>query len=260
MKTRSKMPAMLFTVVLLFGMSASSVLAEDGKDQLSAWKFDEIRMSVSLPDSWYVFTTDNIKANPNFEYVSSDEKLMLKLFKKNNLVFNAIASDLNCEISCAASHSLKSNRINNFNSLSSEELKAQAESLVDYDFVSKKSNLDYNAYKIVTVNGLTYICLQGQLLSSEDYETVSANFLQYSTIVNGDYVQFEFYRYDGDITDEDRLLMSSVIDSIQFDEIEADSSIDTDILLKIIAIVAVIVLLIGSVIWHLVYYRKSKRN
>jgi hypothetical protein len=185
-------------------------------------------LSVSLPDSW------------------EEEDL-----NRTGVIYHAVCEDGGLEMSIYTARSLRSNLINNWNSLPEEQLRSQAESACG----KERNGTRYDAWQLFTTDQLTFLRFDGVMLGSD--ESTTAYFSQYTTIANGGTLQVTFYRTDRQLSEDEQSDAAGIVRSLHFDTLKTERSIDRKIAIQLAVLTLVILALIASVILNIRRYRRK---
>ena len=246
-------------LLLIFDSNVIIATASEDKNINKTYTCDEIGMSLSLPEEWYVFTEDNLNDNPNYAFINSDKDTMKKHFANNSLAFDCLEPGGKTELSCIINHSFKSNKIVNMKNMSINDLNSQGKALIKYDYIEEEKNLIYSSYEILD-NDLRFLVLNGTLLDHNDLTTELAEFIQYTTIVNGENITFQYYSYGDEISLNEKEVSKEIINSIKFDTTSNQIKYSTDLILKALGIILFLILAILSVLWHIRRYKRKLKQ
>lgn len=184
-------------------------------------------LHIQLPSSWNQTKLDN---------------------KDENLIYHAENGDL--ELGIYSKRDLKSNLTNSWANYSNEQLRDLAETAMDTH--KKKSGTVISNWSQFDNKQMRFLRFQGKVVNEEGDVKY---FTQYTTIQNGGTLQFSFYK-ETNFTNADIAIMDSLVKSAHYDTITG-RSVDTIIICKLSALLLVIVLLVGSVIWNIRRYRRK---
>ncbi|MGM9662957.1 MAG: hypothetical protein ACI3WR_07715 [Oscillospiraceae bacterium] len=184
-------------------------------------------LSLTLPDSWEETELD-----------------------REGLLLHAMSGDGRFELGLASSRTLRTNYVNNWKDVPVSQLEEQAEALCSQ--TSKQMRL--TGWSLLEQPQMRFLVFSGELLD-ESSGAVTSGFTQYTTIVNGGTLQLTFY-YDGALSDSDRAEFDALAESLRFDTLTG-RSFDRDLVLKMAGLAAVVLLLIASLVWNILRYRRK---
>lgn len=165
---------------------------------------DELNLTVSIPDIYYVVTRSTDADDPVFDTLEMTKAELMSKFEKSNVYLNAFCIDSNEEIVI----NMDTISINDLNSFSDSYLNDYASSFIDEYEDFGISILDYEIYQHKQMNFIKIHFYYGLL---------SAYGMQYYTVYDNQAINFTLYSYAGDISSAQKLRIRSVVDSITFD-------------------------------------------
>lgn len=171
---------------------------------------------------------------------------------REGLLLHAVSSDGRFELGLASNRTLRTNHVNNWKDVPLSQLEAQAEALCGQE--SKQMRL--TDWALLEQPQMRFLVFSGELLD-EDSGGVTSSFTQYTTIVNGGTLQLSVY-YDGALSAEEKETLDALAESLRFDMLTG-RSYDRDLVLKLAGLAAVILLLLASLVWNILRYRRKHR-
>lgn len=169
--------------------------------------------------------------------------------EEKNVIYQGESKADNLEARIYSVRNLKTNKIHNLKSMSLSELETQAQETVLNQ--EEESPVKIKSWEILEIEDIVFLVFDGTILAEDDLKQYIT---QYMTIVNGGSLQITFYSDDSFTNAQDEII-KDVISSIKFTNI-TEPSIDKKIIIELSAIFIGIILLIGSVIWHIKRYRR----
>ena len=159
----------------------------------------ETDITIDVPDSWYVFTRDNIKDNAELESLQIQYEYMKNMFESNYAYMDAFViyddgSSLEMFVRVK-----ENNAIMNLSNYSDEEVMELSGELAD--------NGGYSNYDVY---------VEDYKFAVSKYAQQDVNLIEYYTIVNGYGYTITFQKLNN-YTSEEEKLIESIIDTIEFD-------------------------------------------
>ena len=182
-------------------------------------------------------------------YINFPSSFIETQMEEKNVLYHGESKADNFEVRVYSVRNLKTNKIHDLKNMSPSELETQAkETALNKD---EDSPVKINSWELLETEDIVFLVFDGTILAEDNSKQYIT---QYMTIVNGGSLQITFYS-DDSFTDAQDEIIKSVISSIKFTNI-TEPSIDRKIIIELSAIFIGIVLLIGSVIWHIKRYRR----
>ncbi|PKM90472.1 MAG: hypothetical protein CVU87_02015 [Firmicutes bacterium HGW-Firmicutes-12] len=223
---------------------------------LSSCRYEEGAFSLSLPADWILFTPDIADEDPNLSIMDTNGETLRNKMLENNVVFNSVYPDLSQEVTVSWFKNIRSRVTFDYNILQPDALSEQAQSIIDHEFdgdINVPSYLSFDKYH----NGQAlFLRFKGVIMKGE---TSYAEFIQYSTVINGNACNISLHTYGQSLTAKDEVLLQEIIDSLSFDEVLKKTA-DRKITLTLIGIIVLTIFMIASAVWSIIRYRKKMKN
>lgn len=229
--------------VFLFFCFSKVVLAESTKYELP-----DIKMSVYIPDSLYVFTRDNLDNNPILDSYNADKETILNEMLNFDIYLDATTPDGMTEVFIKVSESDGSKDYNNFNFISEDILNTYSST-----YTSGFGAEEYFKHK--TAQAL-FIHFNYELYNTTLEENTWNS--QYFTMINKQEVIVVLRSLTGNITSEQENMLSEIVDNISFYEILENEELDNNKGSGIYFIILIIVLGIATIIFETIKKGKIK--
>lgn len=192
-----------------------SAYADDTK--LTSYQLYNSNMSISLPDGWYFNTQKEI--DKSFLNVTENSAVRLKKYLlQQHVEYNLVSKDLKSELNVIVLHNTKTKLVFDFNTLEEEKLWSQIESLASTGNSNDKANIStsYSEYDVKKIGKCIYTYIVGEM----EEENQDSLITQYSTIINGYGINVSMKSYDKSRFEENSELLSSIVNSIQINEVK----------------------------------------
>ena len=211
------LPALgILSVCLVFlNFCCEPAYADDSK--LTNYQLYNSNMSISLPDGWYFNTQKEI--DKSFLNVTENSAVRLKKYLlQQHVEYNLVSKDLKSELNVIVLHNTKTKLVFDFNTIEKEKLWSQVESLASTGNSNEKANIStsYSDYDVKKIGKCIYTYMVGEM----EEENQDSIITQYSTIINGYGINISMKSYDESRLEEDSELLSSIVNSIQINEIK----------------------------------------
>lgn len=223
---------LICVVALLVTTSLTAVFA----DTVRNYKIKEIGLTVSLPAYMNVITRETSTNDEVYKkYGTSGEDLT-----ELNMYLVAYSADTTQTLSITVTEDDNSKKVKNYNTLSESQLNEIK------DNYSEDKNCQ--SCTIETYNDLVYFnsMINMQLSESSEISDYSMSSMQCDTLIDGKYYHFNLISADGAISDDDKELMTSILESAVYDSEE--KFLDANIIGFIGVVVGVLVLLVVFVL------------
>lgn len=223
---------LICVVALLVSTAFTTVFA----DTVRAYKMKEIGLTVSLPAYMNVITRETSTSDEVYKkYGTSGEDLT-----ELNMYLVAYSADTTQTLSITVTEDKNSKKVKNYNTLSESQLNEIK------DNYSKDKNC--MSCTIETYNDLVYFnsMINSQLSDGDENSDYSMSSMQCDTLIDGKYYHFNLISADGAISDDDKELMTSILESAVYDSEE--KFLDANIIGFVGIVVGVLVLLVIFII------------
>lgn len=242
---------MLFLAAALFPASA---LAETSQAPMTECVLEEGNIFVDLPCGWYFNTPEQIDRD-FLKVTENKERKLEKFLRESNIAYNLVSSDLKEEINVIMVSTSQTKTMFNFNLLDKETLEDRAQMLIDKGPQEDDSGkTTYASYEIKSIGDCTFTVLCGSM----EREEGKADFVQYTTVVNGYGITFSYRAYEGADSEKGSALMENIVASLDVKVIE-DADIKTQFIKQMIPYILLVAGVVGFTIFMFVrQLRKSK--
>ncbi len=175
---------------------------------------EEFGFTVTMPEDCHILTRDREQTAEAWGAFGEERQArVMQNFLNNDVYVNAVAKDLSYEIILSVRQGEDYNRVFDLGILSDEQIASgYAES---FRTVAKQIGIDPDEITVYSNGNLKYVRAEGVLSNGEQQIGV----IYYTTIVNGISLQCNFKSVSGTVSEEQRKMMQSVVDSIHFKEI-----------------------------------------
>lgn len=182
---------------------------------------DSADLSLEIPDSWYIFTRDNLDNNPDLEELELTEDYVMDYFLEYSIYVNAFDADY--DFYAYMSYTEDVGSLPDYYDFELEE--------VAKDLMNQYGASSYEIYD----NDYKYIRIE---YTSNDYYIID-----YYTIIDDQSYIFSIQKLE-ELTNEDRDLMEDIVDSIHFDNYVDEDSNELMIVIAGVSIVVVLMLVV----------------
>ena len=197
-----------------FGTAAAPSWADQDGAGLSAEpvRVESIGMEMQVPEGWVTLTQEMAEDDPVFTENHMDGASMIKNYQENGILIDSLNMENRVEFNVALSG--KDENIIQLTQFSDEDVRIYAEGLTTPD---TDNGLSFHDYEIYDHDQLRFIAGEAEIKSNG--ETMGTG-QQYYTIVNGNRLCFQMVSFDGELSQEDRQMFRSMIDSVHFDSLQ----------------------------------------
>lgn len=203
MKSIIKLIIAIVMLSLLVSTPALAISASEG----TAYRIDELGMSVNMPSDLYVFTRNIDPDDPRPSYFRLNREAFINYFNDHNIYLNAISEKVLYEINIMMVTNTNQN-VRNFTEYTDAELQAFLKSSAS---TYEMENVNYVKSDIYTGNP------QFRFVRSSFIKTNGTNLaygIQYFTVFDGKEINVVLDSYDKAITPDREAIISKVIDNI----------------------------------------------
>ncbi len=227
-----------FLILLLTVWSSISVMGESSTE----YTVDEIGVTLSLPSSMTVVTRST---SSNDEALAS-HNTSIEDFLEYGVYLQGYSQDGTQVFSLTMNQDSSSKEVVNYNKLEENQL---AEIKESYSTQENCQSCSMDKY-----NGIIYF---DTILSSTDENGKTVHMTQADTVVDGKYYHYILQSADGEISESDKALMTSVLESVKYKNSGDDNTNSAVMTFVWIVLTALIVVVIALVIFMLI---KKKRR
>ena len=199
-----KLLSFIACLILLFSMPGFAMA--DGRLSVTG-----AGMSLSIPDGYYVFTYDTPSEYEGWTKLNLDQDYLIQYFQQNNMYLNAIAPDASQEIVVTQVTGEEQEYLFNL-ALYEDEVLSESFNELEKEF--KAIGAKTGDMSFYTSGEQKYIYFD--FFREEAGQKVNSS--MYSTIYNGKTLNITMHLYGGEIGENERNLLKSVVDSVEFSE------------------------------------------
>ncbi len=171
------------------------------------YRFDDLKMSVSVPRDYYVITRDSESDDEVFKTLNLGYDETMIAFRNSDIWLRAYDPDQIFWISVIVTTTDESKTINNYSDISASERKDILENL--------KNEATVNSAVEVKHNNIIFFDTAGKTESSGR----KLYFQQSNTVVNGMQIDLVLQKYDEDINSSESKVLTNLANSLEFDNI-----------------------------------------
>lgn len=223
MKRLSVLWGLLLTFLLVF---SSDVLAD------TEYYIKEGGFTVTVPDGYYIIHKDMAENDPTLELVGMTSEEINSFLQERYTFIDVIDPDFKYEVSVVVLEDENSRKIFNLNNFTNEQI-LNSRGRIDEDDLSSQTSkelsqlqgiadsVDYDSdsIKVIQTPQCKFIEVKGVV----HYDASDASGKINYTVVNGKSISLNLSLYDEAALNEASMLLSSMTDSMVFDEIEGSS-------------------------------------
>lgn len=197
-RTGALLAAVLMT--LAFALQAAAL---DEK-----YRFDELKMSVSVPRDYYVITRDSDSDDEAFKALNLGYDETMIAFRNSDIWLRAYDPDQIFWLSVIVTTTDESKTINNYSDISASDRKDIVENL--------KKEATVNSAVEVKHNNIIFFDTTGKTESNSR----KLYFEQSNTVVNGMQIDLLLQKYDEEINPSESKVLTNLAKSLEFDDIK----------------------------------------
>ncbi len=218
------------------------------------YEVSPVNMKISLPDDMYVLTRDIDENAPALKACDITKEDMVKSFKASDIYLRAIKPDFSYDVTVTTVKNADTTTINNLTELDEKELQEVIDNLLEQNVYTGCSKSNFNNTLFLSLE-LEYDSSNTKIYGIQEY-----------TIINGTKVVITFQSYSGEMTDEQKSIMNTIMKSVTFKDIDPrpqvsidpGSSLITDIDVRYIYIIILAVIGIAALTSMIVVGMKYK--
>lgn len=183
-------------------------------------------LDLELPDSWYVFTRDNLNNNPDLEELELTEEDIMDYFLEYDLYANAFDDNYDFYIYMSTTQDI--GNLDDYYNFEVDDLATELMNMYGAD----SYEIYDNDYKFVRM----------------DYVSDEYYILDYYTIIDDKSYIFSIQKLT-EITNDDKVMMNDIVDAIHFDNYvdkNANELIIVSIGVSVVVILMLIVFLVSK--------------
>lgn len=213
---KRKAVAFLTACFLAFGTSAMPVQADETLEAETLLKgpvrIASIGMEMEVPAEWVTLTQEMAEDDPVFTENHMDGKTMIQNYKDHGILIDSIDMDNRVEFNVTLSG--KDQNIVHLTQFSDEDITVYADGLTDTE---NESGISFHDYEIYDHDQVRFIAGEAEINNGG---TTVGSGEQYYTIVNGNRLCFQMISFEGGLSQEDKDMFRSMIDTVHFDSLQ----------------------------------------
>lgn len=226
-------------VIFVAVFSAMTAFADTDHE----YSIDELKLSVKLPTYMDVITR-NLSTNDEVyqRHIKSVEN-----FQENDIYLQGFSQDGKQIFTVSMDKDENSKKVDNYNTLDESQLNTIKEKYTNAENCQSCSMDTYN-------NIIYFDSIINTPSGDKTFYTTKAD-----TLVNGMYIHFTLQSNDGEIDQEDKELMTTILQNVRFEEKEK-SILDSDIMTFIWIIATALAVIIVAIIIHNIIKKNKKKK
>ena len=204
------MKRLSLVIVLCLVLALFTPMTIMATDAANTYELSELELSVDIPDKYSVITRETDAGDPVFGKYGISKESVTAHFETNNIYLNALSNTNSEEIVVT----MLSNTMSDFNTLSDPML----------EILASKLEEEFKAYNVNILDYEIYHHAQTKFLKIYFHDSANTAYgIQYYTICNYKAMNFTLKSYSGDITPEQESTIKTVVDSVKYNTISANS-------------------------------------
>ena len=216
------------TVFAVTDESSTQSIVQESKAQSSAQEVSEnviyneyeissIGMKMEFPNTMYVLTRDMSEDDPALEACKLTKEEVLNSFKASDTYIKATAPDFSYDITITMVKNSDTATINDLTELTDDEVQEVTDKLLEQSVYTGCSKSKFNNTLFLSLE-LEYDSDNTKIYGIQEY-----------TIINGTKVVVTFQSYGGEITDEQKDIMTAVMNSVTFEGVDTTPQTSTNV-------------------------------
>ncbi|MGN1458506.1 MAG: hypothetical protein ACI4XP_11245, partial [Acutalibacteraceae bacterium] len=181
----------------------------------SEYKLSDIGMNIKLPDSMYILTRDMKENDPSLKACNLTKDEVMDSFKASNTYIKAIEKNFSYDITVTMVKNSDTETVDNLTSLSDDEIQSVIDSLLNQSIYTGCSKSTFNNTQFLTLD-LQYDSSNTKIYGIQEY-----------TVIKGTKVVVTFQSYDGEISDSQKSLLNTIMNSVTFDGIDSAEKVSS---------------------------------
>ncbi len=177
-------------------------------------RIDSVGMEMKVPAEWVTINAEMEDDDPVFEQNHMDGSAMLENYKEHGILLDSIHMGERVEFNVESFG--KDKNIVHLTQFSEEGVQKYAEGLL-----AAEGGPGLKDYQIYDGSQARFITGAADLKTGSQ----TADGVQYYTIVNGNRLCFQMFSFDGELSEENKNILKSVIDSVRFDSLQEAGSL-----------------------------------
>ncbi|MDD6488506.1 MAG: hypothetical protein PUG48_01655 [Clostridia bacterium] len=179
------------------------------------YKLSDIGMNIKLPDSMYILTRDMKDDDPSLKACGLKKDEVMKNFKDSDTYIKAIEKNFSYDITVTMVKNSDTETVDNLTSLSNEEIQSVIDNLLNQNLYKGCSKSKFNNTQFLTLD-LQYDSSNTKIYGIQEY-----------TVIKGTKVVVTFQSYDGEISDSEKSLLNTIMNSVTFDGIDSAEKVSS---------------------------------
>lgn len=238
-KGMKRVLSLIATVIIVI----STTLITVSSDTVRNYKIEEIGLQISLPAYMNVITRQTSTSDEVYKKYGTSGKDLADL----NMYLVAYSADATQTLTVTVSNDSNSKKVKNYNTLSESQLNTIKKTYEEDE--------DCQSCSIENYNNLVYFTsmINSKINHSDDAEVTYS--MQGDTLVDGKYYHFNLVSADGVVSDDDKELLTSVLESATYDS--EKGFWDANIITFVCIVGGILVLLI---IFVIIISRRRKKK
>ncbi|MGN0470608.1 MAG: hypothetical protein ACI4GV_06810, partial [Acutalibacteraceae bacterium] len=175
----------------------------------SEYKLSDIGMNIKLPDSMYILTRDMKDNDPSLKACNLTKDEVMDSFEASNTYIKAIEKNFSYDITVTIVKNSDTETVDNLTSLSDDEIQTVIDNLLNQSIYTGCSKSMFNNTQFLTLD-LQYDSSNTKIYGIQEY-----------TVIKGTKVVVTFQSYDGEISDSQKSLLNTIMNSVTFDGIDS---------------------------------------
>lgn len=194
--------AFVLAVMMLFAFMLQAAALDE------KYRFEELKMAVSVPRDYYVVTRDSESDDPVFKMLNLGYDETMIAFRNSDIWLRAYDPDQTFWMSVIVTTTDESKTINNYSDISASERKGILEN------IKKESSVD----SAVEIKHNNIICFDSS--GSTESNGRKMYFAQSNTVINGMQIDLVLQKYDDEINSSEENTLTNLANSMEFDNIK----------------------------------------
>lgn len=192
-------------------------IAEAGSLSAEAVRIESLGMEMKVPKGWVTITSEMTEDDPVFSENHMDGAAMIKNYKEHSILIDSINMDEKVEFNVTLSG--KDDKIVHLTQFSDEDVKKFADEL---SLNGSGDAVSFSDYEIYDNSQARFIAGEAELNTGGN---VAGKGSQYYTIVNGSRLCFQMFSFEGELSEENKGMFRTMIDSVHFDSLQEAGSL-----------------------------------
>lgn len=201
-KLAQRIVSLIAAMVMIFAFALQTAALEE------KYRFDELKMAVSVPRDYYVITRDSDRNDDAFKALNLGYDETMIAFRNSDIWLRAYDPDQIFWLSVIVTTTDESKTINNYSDISASDRKDILENI--------KNEATVNSAVEVKHNNNIFFDSSGKTESSGR----KLYFEQSNTVINGMQIDLVLQKYDEEINPSESKALTNMANSLEFDNIK----------------------------------------